>query len=268
MKKILLIAISISILGNISFAKSVDNNKIDEIKQMYQQDLENLSNVLKEEFSEANIYANKRVKNMCKEWPTCEEWAKNNAVKNPKFQIIDAEIEHWITGWESSEKISMTKLLNVGSDKKDAIWGHRFYVLTRENEQIKAYVFKCGKKGLSYEPPVRIKKFPGHPIISEPTKTASLSFLFPYELTSWPGIEKWEGGALGEKHVSRGVLAQYIYKYDENNNALWKRVLYVVTMFHDVFYFESYQTEAGGAYTYKEPVEIKDFPYSSEWNFL
>ena len=257
MKKYILAVFSAISLFNLAQAKdfsaTITFDK-DNIKQMYQEDLKNLSAYISQEVAaQTSLYANERVKNMCKEWPTCEEWAKNNAVKDTTFQVIDAEVSRYVTRFE----------------KEEGIWIYNFYVQTKENGEIKAYLFKRNEKGTSYTAPTLIKKFPGHPIPSESTERIAASQLFKNDLFLWPGLDKWEY----RNRVRFGVKTQYIYKYDENGNAVWKRGLYVLVdpcaaCRYRVYYFETYQTKAGGDYTYKEPVQINHgFPYPANWNY-
>ena len=249
MKKYILAVFGAIFLFNLAQAKdfsaTITFDK-DNIKQMYQEDLKNLSEYISQEVAaQTSLYANERVKNMCKEWPTCEEWAKNKLAKDSAFQVIDTEVERWVKKWED----------------KTAIWGYNFYVQAKENGQTKAYLFKRGDKGTSYAAPVLIKKFPGHPIPSQPTQSV---FQNINRNMDWPGLKEWE--AKQHKYYKESVASQYIYKYDENNNALWKRRLYVVlidTLYNMdyVYYFQAYQTKAGGDYTYEGPVKTGYFPY-------
>ena len=254
MKKYILVVFSAIFLFNLAQAKDFSSTitfEKDNIKQIYQEDLKNLSDALTAEIANTNIFANERVKNMCKEWPTCEEWAKNKLVKDTTFQIVDTEVERWVKKWEA----------------KTAIWGYNFYVQAKENGQIKAYLFKRGDKGTSYAAPVLIKKFPGHPIPSQPSQCV---FQSKNKNIDWPGLKEWISTQRG--CYKESVDSQYIYKYDENNNALWKRRLYVVLLdsFYNtghVYYFTAYQTKAGGDYTYEEPVKTGYFPTPANWNY-
>ena len=196
-------------------------------------------------------FANERVKQMCQEWPTCEQWARKNIQQNPSFRVVDAEVERWIKGWEGNR----------------TIWEYRFHVQTFENENVKAYVFRQNKD--QYLPPMLCKKFPEHPVPQHPSQHIY------QELTKneqkalgneWPGYTKWlRLLADFRAYFSRAVTTQYIYKYDENSNALWKRGLYVEillsrTNIRSVNYFEAYQTHAGGGYTYETDRSVKACP--------
>ena len=255
MKKYILAVFSAIFLFNLAQAKDFSATITfdeDNIKQMYQEDLKNLSEYISQEVAaQTSLYANERVKNMCKEWPTCEEWAENKLVADSTFQVVDTEVERWVKKWEG----------------KTAIWGYNFYVQAKENGQIKDYLFKRGNKGTSYAAPVLIKKFPSRPIPSQPTQSV---FQNTNRNMDWPGLKEWE--AKQHKYYKESVASQYIYKYDENNNALWKRRLYVVlidTLYNMdyVYYFQAYQTKAGGDYTYEEPVKTGYFPYPANWHY-
>lgn len=255
MKKYILAVFSAIFLFNLAQAKdfsaTITFDK-DNIKQMYQEDLKNLSAYISQEVAaQTSLYANERVKNMCKEWPTCEEWAKNKLAKDTTFQVIDTEVERWVKKWED----------------KTAIWGYNFYVQTKENGQTKAYLFKRGDKGTSYAAPVLIKKFLGHPIPSQPTQHIA-DELNSNNSISWPGVKA------SKLRVHREVTSQYIYKFDEKGNALWQRRLYVEAdnywlspFVYDIYYFQAYQTKAGGDYTYEEPVKTGYFPAPANWHY-
>ena len=201
-------------------------------------------------------FASDRVKQLCREWPTCEEWVANHAQQNPSFQVVDAEVARWVSKWEDGD----TKWA-----ARKSVWEYRFYVQTRENGQTKAYVFTRQEDGLAYNVPVEIKKFPGHPVPDKPTE-----HIVPYsgrpsqELSScnsWPGYRKF-------LHTNNATLlrimkSQYITKWDEQGNAIWRRRLYMEVKIHlknKSFYFQADQTTAGGDYTYQAPVEIKACP--------
>lgn len=254
MKRYILAVFSAIFLLNLAQAKDFSANITfdkDNIKQMYQEDLKNLSEYISQEVAaQTSLYANERVKNMCKEWPTCEEWAKNKLVKDTTFQIVDTEVERWVKKWEA----------------KTAIWGYNFYVQAKENGQIKAYLFKRGDKGTSYAAPVLIKKFPGHPIQSQPTERIAQGDASRDNSKSWPGVSN------SNFIIRYEVTTQYIYKYDEQGNALWKRRLYLLIdswwkWNGEVYYFTAYQTKAGGDYTYEEPVKTGYFPTPANWNY-
>ena len=254
MKKYILAVFGAIFLFNLAQAKDFSATisfEKDNIKQMYQEDLKNLSEYISQEVAaQTSLYANERVKNMCKEWPTCEEWAKNKLAKDSAFQVIDTEVERWVKKWED----------------KTAIWGYNFYVQAKENGQIKAYLFKRGDKGTSYAAPVLIKKFPGHPVLSSPTERIAQSELSRDNSKSWPGVSK------SNFPVRHEIISQYVYKYDEQGNALWKRRLYLHVDHYwkwngEVYYFQAYQTKAGGDYTYEEPVKTGYCPYPANWYY-
>ena len=216
-----------------------------------QKDLKEISNLIEEKVANINnIFANERVKNMCKEWPTCEEWVKNKTSKDQKFQVIDTEVERWIKQWK----------INKVGNKKEPTWVYHFYVQTMEDGATKTYLFKGKENGTSYSAPVLVRKFPEHPILTEPTQSIThpeSSINNPKEFcASWPGCKQW-------KHFNDifGVIStQHIYKYDEQQNALWERRLYVLIETRtssDIYYFKAYQKEVGGNYTYEAPVESK-----------
>ena len=258
MKKYILAVFSAIFLFNLAQAKdfsaTITFDK-DNIKQMYQEDLKNLSDYISQEVAaQTSLYANERVKNMCKEWPTCEEWAKNKLVADTTFQIIDTEVERWVKKWEG----------------ETAIWGYNFYVQAKEKGQTKAYLFKRGDKGTSYAAPVLIKKFPGHPILSSPTENIAHNII---KFTRDEISSKWPGFKASKLRVHREVTSQYIYKYDEHGNALWKRRLYLHVneglwnWNGKVYYFQTYQTKAGGDYTYESPVKTGYFPAPANWHY-
>jgi|GEM_PF-2581170 hypothetical protein len=250
MKKYILAVFSAIFLFNLAQAKdfsaSITFDK-DNIKQIYQEDLKNLSEYISQEVAaQTSLYANERVKNMCKEWPTCEEWAKNKLAKDTTFQVIDTEVERWVKKWEG----------------KTAIWGYNFYVQAKENGQTKAYLFKRGDKGTSYAAPVLIKKFPGHPIHGKPSE----HILHIAQVDNHANSKSWPGVKECNFSIRREITSQYIYKYDEQGNALWKRRLYLhvneglLNWNGKVYYFQAYQTKAGGDYTYEGPVKTGYYP--------
>ncbi len=244
MKKYILVILSAIFLYNFAHATdfsadiTFDKGKINE---MYQQDINKLTGFLRRAVApKKTFFINDRVKNMCLEWPTCAEWANNKFLKDSSFQVIDAEVERWLSKWEDGQ----------------AIWEYKFYIQTKENGQTKNYLFKRDIKGQTYYAPVLIKKFPGHPIASKPSERISNPKASVY---SWPNCKKWEHF----DYIASDTTSQYIYKYDEQGNALWKMRLYVRVLrffYHKAFYFEAYQTKAGGDYIYKGPVEMKVYP--------
>lgn len=207
------------------------------------------------------VYLNDRVKQMCEEWPGCEEWVGLKSANTASFQLVDTEVAHWIDAWNG----------------KDAVWGHRFYAQTRENGQIKAYEFlrTMDKKGknVQYLPPTKMRnKFPGHPLPQEPSTHALVEdpgLTSPLEICkAWPGcmdaIYERKGDILyndfGIVHV---VRTQYISKWDAQGNAYWARGLWVEFagwISHTTLYFSAHQTTPGGAYTYHSPKEVKRIP--------
>ena len=196
-------------------------------------------------------FANSRVKQMCKEWPTCTEWVNNKVLQDPSFQLVDTEVAHWVSHPQDGQ----------------TDWNYIFYAQTREDGQTQAYQFKRNSPS-SYAAPVKIKKFPGHPIPGKPSEHIRMRKPIPehgqypdYEIlcASWPGCRQW-----AENHrVNSALIGQYIYKWDEHANALWKRVLYVraVKFFSAKnAYFQSYQTTPNGAYTYQTPTSLNVCP--------
>ena len=224
-----------------------------------QKELQNLSSAIEQEIANTNtLFANERVKNMCKEWPTCEEWVRNKSSKDSAFQIIDTEVERWIKNW---------KINDMGN--KEAVWNYRFYVQTMEDGATKTYLFQSKDNGTSYTAPVLVKKFPSHPIANKPTESiANPESRFRTEpikyrgvCASWPGCKQWKHSLI----ILWATSSQHIYKYDSQNNPLWERRLYVIldTNFTstDLYYFKAYQTETDGEYTYEGPVALKSlFP--------
>lgn len=196
-------------------------------------------------------FANNRVKQMCKEWPTCTEWVNSKVRTNPSFQLLDAEVANWVSRPQDGP----------------TDWNYLFYVQTRENGQTGAYQFKRNSR-TSYAEPVKIKKFPGHPVPGKPSEHIGMHKPIPdhgqypdYEIlcASWPGCRQW----VSNHSVHSALIGQYIYKWDENSNALWKRVLYVraVKFFSAKnAYFQAYQTTANGAYTYQTPTPLNACP--------
>ncbi len=246
MKRYILTILSIiflcSLTQAVDFSKQINLDK-ESIKQSISQELKDLSNVLKKEISDENTpFKDERVRQMCSDWPSCKEWANyNKLTKDPTFKVIDAEVERWISKWEG----------------KKAIWEYKFYVQTEEKGQIKAYLFTRGIDGLSYNEPVLIKKFPGHPVPYKPSEKIA----YPMENThSWPGFPQWKYSGYETQKTS----SQYIYKYDDEGNAVWERRLYVKVLYWTwikSFYFRAYQTKADSFYNYEAPVEIDTFPY-------
>ena len=220
------------------------------------------TNAKKAAVKQRDIYTNSRVKQMCEEWPGCQEWVGLKSANTVAFQLVDTEVAHWISGWNG----------------KEAVWGHRFYVQTRENGQIKAYEFlrTTDKKGknVQYLPPTEMRnKFPGHPLPQEPSTHAlvedpGVTFPSVNLCKAWPGcmdaIYERKGDILnndfGIVHV---VRTQYISKWDAQGNAYWARGLWVKFagwISHTTLYFSAHQTKPGGAYTYHSPKEVKRIP--------
>lgn len=199
------------------------------------------------------IYANDRVKRMCREWPTCTQWVENLSASNKTFQLQDTEVERWVSSWEGEK----------------AVWNHRFYAQTYENGQIKAYQFLQVKegKGYSYPDPKPIKKFPGSPISGSPSEHTK--YFLPHDYRAeyyiracydWPGCMD----VLSNMQLNKAIQTQFIIKWDEDGNAYWGRGLYVNVMkglFKSrTLYFYAYQTKPGGSYTYKAYEDAKYCP--------
>ncbi len=227
------------------------------------------TNAKKAAVKQRNLYADERVKQMCEEWPGCQEWVGLKSANTVSFQLIDTEVAHWIPDW----------------DGKEAVWWHRFYAQTRENGQIKAYEFLriSDKKGgnVKYLPPTEMRnKFPGHPLPQEPSTHAlveNLSILFPNEkiCKAWPGCmdaiaDRRNSHTSNEFGIVRVTRTQYISKWDAQGNAYWTRGLFVKfttgSISSDVLYFSAHQTKPGGAYTYESPKRVKYIP-SAPINF-
>ncbi len=237
MKKYLLMTLSAMLLTTLVQAK----------------DLPELSNAIERAVAaQVMPFANERVRQMCTEWPTCQEWVMNKVEQNPSFKVLDVEVERWLSKWDGYK----------------AIWQYRFYAQTQENGQTKAYQFSSKGQGTSYAAPVLIKKFPGHPgkpteHISAPSSSDARYFL----CNSWPGYKQWYRNQ--DDSVIADVTSQYIYKVDAQGNALWKKRLYVKVVPPFVFasvyavYFQAYQTQAGGDFTYQAPVKMSKFPTRS-----
>lgn len=197
-------------------------------------------------------FASDRVQQMCSEWPTCQEWVARKVEEVSSFQIIDAEVERWVFKWENGE----------------AVWAYRFYVQTKENNQIKAYMFTRGSEGFSYNAPVLIKNFPGHPFPSKPTQHVYKDYTAASVLRDeWPGYHAWSWG----QNRLYSSISQRIYKWDEQENALWEKSLYVkMGNSHrkaKAFVFRAYQTKAGGDFTFESPVEIPAYPEDTRISF-
>ena len=240
MKKYLLITLGAMLLTTLAQAK----------------ELPELSNALERAVAEQVIpFANERVQQMCHEWPTCQEWVANKVEQNPSFKVLDVEVERWLSKWEEDK----------------AIWQYTFYVQTQESGQTKAYKFSSEGQGSSYAAPVLIKKFPGHPGTPTEHISAPSSNDAKYSLCeSWPGYKQWYRQFQSQNgYVSAAVASQYIYKWDTQGNALWKKRLYVRVVPHFAltyaFYFQAYQTQAGGDFTYQAPVKMSKFPYRSKF---
>ena len=197
-------------------------------------------------------FADDRVQQMCHEWPTCEEWVRGKIEKDPSFQLIDAEVERWVLKWENDK----------------AVWAYRFYVQTKENNQIKAYLFTRGSEGFSYNAPVQIKHFPGHPFPGKPTQHVFRDYTAPSVFCDeWPGYNAW--GCM--QFTRTASISQRIYKWDEQENAVWEKNLYAEVgpsrRKAKAFVFRAYQTEANGAFTYEAPVVIRDYPKNTQASF-
>ncbi len=247
MKKYILTLLSAVLLCNLALAVDFyEEIKFDRdsVKEIINQDLKDLANnIIKREITDENsLFADERVEAMCREWPSCKEWAKyNKLTQDPNFKVVDAEVERWISKWEG----------------KKAIWEYKFYVQTEEKGQTKAYLFTRGIEGFPYNEPVLIRKFPGHPVPYAPSEDIS----YPKENPSlWPGFPQWKYSGYETQKTS----SQFIYKYDEEGNAVWEKRLYVKVWYWSwvkSFYFRAYQTSANSFYTYEAPVEIDTFPY-------
>ena len=240
MKKYLLFTLGAMLLTTLAQAKN----------------LPELSNAIEREIAKQTLpFANKRVQQMCKEWPTCEEWVENKIQQNPSFKVVDTEVERRLSKW----------------DKDKAIWQYTFYAQTQEKGQTKAYKFSSDDQGISYAAPVLIKKFPGHP--GKPTEHISFLKSVPnqnsyayylYLCNSWPGYEQWKRNRNGFSPC-KVLISQYIYRWNAQGNALWKKRLWVEgssSAFEctKVFYFQAYQTQPGGDFTYQSPVKTVKFP--------
>lgn len=265
MKKYIIAVFSLICLFNLAqaadFSDDITFDK-DNIKQTYKQDLQKISNSLEQEITaKENLFTTKRVKGMCKEWFSCVEWAESKLAKDPTFQVVDTEVERWISKWDGDK----------------AVWKYKFYVKTKEQGKTKVYLFARGDKNFSYSSPILIKKFPGHPIANKPSKHITHSeyndFAF-YTFSAQQLCNVWSGCKTWSKDHSlrRAIVGQYIYKYDEQQRPLWQIILYVeyqipknvIWFTEKVVYFQAYQTESGGEYTYQGPIETdKSFPLPS-----
>ncbi|MCQ2410384.1 MAG: hypothetical protein MJ053_02405 [Elusimicrobiaceae bacterium] len=212
-----------------------------------------LLNTVKRTIAEKALhFADDRLQQMCHEWPTCEDWVTVKVEQDPSFQIIDAEVEHWFFKWENDK----------------AVWAYRFYVQTKENNQTKAYMFTRGIKGFSYNAPVLIKNFPGHPFPGKPTRHVSTNYPTVSILREeWPGYHAWSWG----QFLRKASTSQRIYKWDKQNNAVWEKSLYVEVgpsrRKAQAFVFRAYQTKAGGDFTFESPVEISAYPAETQVSF-
>lgn len=196
-------------------------------------------------------FANAHLKQLCHEWPVCEDWVNNKALEDPSFQVVDAEATYWVKQW----------------DGERAIWNYHFYVQVQENGQINAYQFIRRAQGPSYEAARLIQHFPGHPDkpaqhIVSPTIESNEDRLLSL-CDSWAGCRQWYDNQSGV--INAAVTSQYIYQWDSQDNALWKKRLYIKVVFapgqEKALYFQAYQTTAGGDFIYQVPVEIRRFPY-------
>ncbi len=264
MKKLFVIISTLLILASVSYVYAKSTPK-------------ELAAAVKRETSKyASIYSKPRVKQMCEEWPGCQEWVANRAAQQPgSFHVIDAEIEHRITHFE----------------KNETLWKHIFYLQTVEGSKAKAYRFERIKidrdnshtdtlkyikesRGYIYLIPDEIKKFPEHPIKEHPSEHAR----YHVSTTSNDSLAKclkWDKckELLKEKmaSISKAVEEQYIHNYDENGNALWARSLYVQLYYYSggsaslAFYTE--QKKVGGAYIHHNPHKINQCPYHPDFIF-
>lgn len=221
------------------------------------------SNAFYYEAIDPKIYNNERAKTMCEEWPGCPQWAEDRKAQDPFFLILDAEVARWLDKWEGGK----------------AVWLTRLYIKTQETKDnlinTQAYQFAAIENEQNYTPqdPTKINKFPGHPIEGFPSQHARYH-------TSGIGndslakCQKWdECKKLLERKktfVGRAVESQYIYDWDENNNAIWARSLYVQVYYlrgGDAFVFRAKQKEAGGEYTFEKPQKITQCPNHSDFTF-
>ena len=219
-----------------------------------------------------------RVERMCQEWPGCKEWVAARGAQQ-HFSLVDAEAEYQVA---PDSKKEMKKQITHGN-KNEVAWEHRFYLQTIEGNKVKAYRFERVKKerndihynipgllkeshGYFYLKPKEIKKFPGHPIKEQPSEHA----YYPTSIVSNDSLakcQKWDKckELLKKKRtaVSRAVEEQYVH-FDENNNALWRRSLYVQLFYYsgggDSFAFYAEQKEVGGPYIYHDPQRINQCP--------
>lgn len=197
------------------------------------------------------VASQQRAKQMCAEWPGCEEWMIAQEAKNPTFRIVDAEVEQWLSKWEGGQ----------------SIWLHRFYVKITENGKTKTYRFLQNYKegNYTYENPAQIKKFPGHPFTANFSQHIKLNYEkdIATEIKNFPFFADWLFS--NRFYFSKAIPSQYIVKYDEQGNAIWGLSLYVnVSVGQNqsrFFRFRSQQTKAGGNYAHDRiPQEMKRFP--------
>lgn len=265
MKKHMLTALIALLLCSLAqaadFSADITFDK-DKISQRCKQKLSNLTEYFKKTSdSKDSLFANKRVNQMCLEWAPCIYWADNKKIKDSSFQIIDAEVERWVSKWQGQK----------------AIWEYKLHVKTIEKGQTKSYVFKRDEKGHSYSTPEFVKVFPGHPIAQNPSEHINhteYKDIASYDASAHTLCNAWyKCKAWAQKYnLNSAVISQYIYKYDENQNPLWKRRLYVEYPFNEswikfsskVVYFQAYQTQFGGEYVYQDVTETTSlFPMPS-----
>ncbi len=204
-------------------------------------------------------YANDRVKTLCEEWPTCEEFVRGLASQGIQVQVVDAEVEYWVRKWNA---------------KNEAIWAHRFYIQTKENGQLKSYVFAQLENG-GWAAPVQIKKFPGHPIAGKPSEhvVPHLARNYSYDKDSFnrnaceefPGCRTFAIQKEMWPHFY-AVETQFISKFDGQGNAVWNHNLCIEHTFfrnHQAYLFKSFQVSPQGAYTYPAPKKVNTCPARS-----
>ncbi len=188
------------------------------------------SNIARKVLEQEKYYMFDRVKTMCREWPGCEKWAKEQHKKNPSFHIIDAEVEYYVTNPEKKSPWSVA-----------SIWHYNLYIKTMEDLQTRAYVIAKDKEfGFDLK---EIKKFPGHPFTDMPSEHAKCVIetweIGPVDLPKDNKLRKrWAGSMMDNSWLQvMSAIEQQRVLWDEKDNPLWVRRLDWAPWFLNVLSF-------------------------------
>ncbi len=192
------------------------------------------------------VYDNKYVKQICRKWPKCEEWAKFKHSLDSSFRITDAEPEFWFK-------------------EKDQTWVWRLYLQTTENDgKAHSYVFGSWGKEISY--------FPGHPFPNqsfERSEYVTRQMLPSSDQSKEAIAQRWPVTAECLLNRSSQAIEQQRFVWDKNGNPVgWKRkVTFVLSpddermegVMSNHVTMQAQQREPGGEYIYsdaKDPENI------------